>query len=128
MFVYRFICMNYNDFLDRIKSVRKSRHLEQKEVAHAIGKERSVYTRKEKGTTPITVDELFLLASILGLTPEDLLSDTPIHSLSRRLDILLSTTKGTSLHSIVINQIESLINLFEHQAKTVSNLHKKKSA
>lgn len=120
--------MNYKGFLIRIKNLRTSKALKQKQMANSIHVERSVYTRKEHGDVPITVDELFILASLLGMTPEDLVADAPLHILSRRLDILINDSYGTPLHDIIMNQITGLLTLFESQLHINSNPHKKRSA
>ena len=118
--------VDYTDFRNRLKLIRESKGLEQKHLANMIKKERSVYTRKEKGETPVTVEELLELSKGMKVNPSDLLSEKPLHILSRRLDNLLSDAKNTPQYDIIVNQISSLISLFESQIK--SHHHSKKKA
>lgn len=51
----------------RIKGERIAKGITQEEMANALGITRTAYTKRETGNTPITADELAIIAAKLGV-------------------------------------------------------------
>lgn len=59
----------------RLRTLRKQKHLKQKEIADFVGVERCTVSRWETGDTRPRIDDLPRLARILGCTVDELLGD-----------------------------------------------------
>ncbi|MBA9077102.1 helix-turn-helix domain-containing protein [Rufibacter quisquiliarum] len=59
---------------DNIKAIREEKGLKQMEVAAHIGVDKSTYSKIEKGTRALTVDELQRAARLFGLTTDQVLN------------------------------------------------------
>lgn len=53
---------------------RKSRSITQQQIAQKIGVGQTAWSKIEKGTVPITIEQLALVAAVLGTTPSKLLA------------------------------------------------------
>ena len=68
--------MNF-DFGNRIKSLRLSRSMTQEQLAQKLGVSAQAVSKWESGKNEPDKDHLVALSELLGLSLEDLLSDTP---------------------------------------------------
>jgi transcriptional regulator with XRE-family HTH domain len=64
-----------SSLVSRIIELRKSRDLNQRQLADAIGLDPSSMSRVEKGERAVSVSELVRLAKVLDVRVEDLLGD-----------------------------------------------------
>lgn len=62
----------------RLKELRKSRRLGQKEVADALSCSVTVYSRYETGTREPPIEALIRLADFYGVTLDELVGHTPV--------------------------------------------------
>ena len=68
-----FICYFYNmNLADNIKAIREQKGLKQIDVATHIGVDKSAYSKIEKGTRAITVDELYRAAQLFNMTTDQI--------------------------------------------------------
>lgn len=65
---------------------RKSRSITQQQIAQKIGVGQTAWSKIEKGIVPITVEQLALVAAVLGTTPGELLgqADAVVTEANRR--------------------------------------------
>lgn len=61
----------------KVREQRKVCRLSQEDLAHACGIDRSYTGRIERGEVNITVEKLYILASVLKCSPASLLPDFP---------------------------------------------------
>lgn len=59
---------------DNIKAIREEKGLKQIEVADHIGVDKSAYSKIEKGTRSLTVDELQKMAQLFNLTTDQIIN------------------------------------------------------
>jgi transcriptional regulator with XRE-family HTH domain len=59
---------------DNIKSIREEKSLKQIEVATHIGVDKSAYSKIEKGTRAISVEELQKMAQLFNMTTDQILN------------------------------------------------------
>lgn len=59
---------------NNIKSIREEKNLKQIEVAAHIGVDKSAYSKIEKGTRALTVDELQKMAHLFNMTADQILN------------------------------------------------------
>jgi transcriptional regulator with XRE-family HTH domain len=59
---------------ENIKSIRELKGLKQIEVANYINVDKSAYSKIEKGTRALTVDELQKMAQLFGMTTDQILN------------------------------------------------------
>lgn len=59
---------------DNIKSIREEKNLKQIEVATHIGVDKSAYSKIEKGTRAISVEELQKMAQLFNMTTDQILN------------------------------------------------------
>jgi len=59
---------------DNIKAIREEKALKQIEVADHIGVDKSAYSKIEKGTRSLTVDELQKMAQLFNLTTDQIIN------------------------------------------------------
>lgn len=65
----------YKEFGRLLRAARKNAKLTQGDVAERVGLTRTSITNIERGAQHIGLHQLFLLASAVGVPPEDLLPD-----------------------------------------------------
>jgi len=65
-----------SSLVPRLIELRKSRGLNQRQLAEALGLDPSSMSRVEKGERAVSVNELVRLARVLDVRVEDLLGDT----------------------------------------------------
>jgi transcriptional regulator with XRE-family HTH domain len=70
---YRYFCAMKN-LADNIRTIREDKNLKQIEVATHIGVDKSAYSKIEKGTRALTVDELQKMAQLFGLTTDQIIN------------------------------------------------------
>lgn len=78
----------YEEFGRRLRARRKEAELTQSEVAERVGLTRTSITNIEAGRQHVVLHQLLLLASIVGVEPQDLLPREPA-----ALEQLVSTPK-----------------------------------
>lgn len=59
---------------DNIKAIREEKNLKQIEVATHIGVDKSAYSKIEKGSRSLTVDELQKMASLFDMTTDQIIN------------------------------------------------------
>lgn len=59
---------------DNIKNIREEKNLKQIEVATHIGVDKSAYSKIEKGSRALTVDELQKMAQLFNLTTDQIIN------------------------------------------------------
>lgn len=59
---------------DNIKAIREQKGLKQIDVATHIGVDKSAYSKIEKGTRAITVDELYKASQLFNMTTDQILA------------------------------------------------------
>jgi transcriptional regulator with XRE-family HTH domain len=59
---------------DNIKAIREEKNLKQIEVATHIGVDKSAYSKIEKGTRALTVEELQKMAGLFNMTTDQILN------------------------------------------------------
>ena len=59
---------------DNIKAIREEKNLKQIEVATHIGVDKSAYSKIEKGSRALTVDELQKMAQLFNMTADQVLN------------------------------------------------------
>lgn len=59
-----------------IKAIRESKRIIQNAVAISLSVNQSTYSRMEKGTHPITIGQLNIIAAVLETTPVQILLET----------------------------------------------------
>jgi transcriptional regulator with XRE-family HTH domain len=64
-------------FLERLRSLRKSRHLKQEEIAPLLGLSYRSYRRYETGESEPTLTALVEMADFFGVTLDDLVGREP---------------------------------------------------
>lgn len=69
---------------NRINQLLWERRITKLAGADAMGVSGSTFSKKLRGTVPITVDELVRVAGLLRVSPGDLLPDAPTHRYERR--------------------------------------------
>lgn len=70
-----FICYFYTmNLADNIKAIREQKGLKQIDVATHIGVDKSAYSKIEKGTRAITVDELYKASQLFNMTTDQILA------------------------------------------------------
>ena len=57
---------------NNVKRYRKNKKLTQEDMSKLLYIDRSTYTKKEKGNIGFTIEEIFLLEKILGVSIYDL--------------------------------------------------------
>jgi transcriptional regulator with XRE-family HTH domain len=62
------------DLADNIKAIRENKSLKQIEVATYIGVDKSAYSKIEKGTRSITIEELQKMAQLFNMTTDQILN------------------------------------------------------
>lgn len=60
---------------EKMREIRKARHMTQEEIAERIGVRSSVMSRYETGTIDPTVGQLQAIAAVLGVSVADLLDE-----------------------------------------------------
>ena len=60
---------------ERLREILGARRLSDAEVARWVGMTQQKFSRKMNGTTPFTVDELYLVADALGVPVEELVAE-----------------------------------------------------
>jgi transcriptional regulator with XRE-family HTH domain len=73
----------------KLRIIREFRNYSQEHIANRLGISQNAYSRIENNQTKVTTDRLRQLAAILGVPPEDLLSDKDpvIHFAATRIQI-----------------------------------------
>jgi transcriptional regulator with XRE-family HTH domain len=59
---------------DNIKAIREEKNLKQIEVATHIGVDKSAYSKIEKGTRALTIEELQKMAQLFNMTTDQILN------------------------------------------------------
>lgn len=59
----------------KIRVIRRNREYSQEYMAILLNISQNAYSRLENGKTPITIDRLYQICSILGINPRDLLEN-----------------------------------------------------
>jgi transcriptional regulator with XRE-family HTH domain len=62
------------DLSDNIKAIREAKNLKQIEVANHIGVDKSAYSKIEKGSRALTVDELYKMAQLFNMTTDQIIN------------------------------------------------------
>jgi len=62
------------DLANNIKNIREEKNLKQIEVATHIGVDKSAYSKIEKGTRALTIDELQKMAQFFNMTTDQILN------------------------------------------------------
>lgn len=70
--LFRYICVM--SLADNIKNIREEKSLKQIEVATHIGVDKSAYSKIEKGSRSLTVDELQKMASLFDMTTDQIIN------------------------------------------------------
>jgi transcriptional regulator with XRE-family HTH domain len=60
--------------VDNIKAIREEKNLKQIEVANFIGVDKSAYSKIEKGTRALTVDELQKMSQLFNMTTDQIIN------------------------------------------------------
>lgn len=60
--------------IDNIKNIREEKGLKQIEVANHIGVDKSAYSKIEKGTRALAIEELQRMAEVFGMTTDQILN------------------------------------------------------
>ena len=76
---------------ERLRYYRKRSGLTQVEIAAKIGINQNTYSQKETDQTPVSADELMIIAKEFGITPNDLLGFNDIKKNSYRKNSLTPT-------------------------------------
>lgn len=61
------------ELVARIKAIREQKGLKQIEVANYIGVDKSAYSKIEKGTRALTIEELCKMAQLFGMTTDQII-------------------------------------------------------
>ena len=91
-------------YLENIKDIRRKLKLSQDYVAHQIGIETANYSRLESGKSQLTVERLYKIAEILGVSVMTLL-DEPVPAPDYRL--CPKCKKNESLISILVEDLHN---------------------
>ena len=59
---------------ENIKSIREEKNLKQIEVATYVNVDKSAYSKIEKGTRAVSVEELYKMAQLFNITTDDILN------------------------------------------------------
>lgn len=59
---------------DNIKNIREEKNLKQIEVANHIGVDKSAYSKMEKGSRSLTIEELQKMAQLFNMTTDQILN------------------------------------------------------
>lgn len=70
--LFRYICVM--SLADNIKAIREEKNLKQIEVATHIGVDKSAYSKIEKGSRALTVEELQKMAGLFNMTTDHILN------------------------------------------------------
>jgi transcriptional regulator with XRE-family HTH domain len=70
--LFRYICIM--SLADNIKTIREEKNLKQIEVATHIGVDKSAYSKIEKGSRALTVEELQKMAGLFNMTADQILN------------------------------------------------------
>lgn len=62
------------DLSENIKTIREAKNLKQIEVATHIGVDKSAYSKIEKGSRALTVDELYKMAQLFNMTTDQIIN------------------------------------------------------
>ncbi len=62
------------DIANNIKNIREEKNLKQIEVATHIGVDKSAYSKIEKGTRALTIEELQKMAHLFNMTTDNILN------------------------------------------------------
>ena len=68
----------YREFGRKLRKARLEADLTQRDVARRVGLQRTSITNIERGTQHISLHQLFLLASAVGVAPQELLPDEEV--------------------------------------------------
>ena len=71
-FLYCYFCTM--SLADNIKNIREEKNLKQIEVATHIGVDKSAYSKIEKGSRALTIEELQKMAQLFNMTTDQILS------------------------------------------------------
>ena len=74
-----------NHFLDNIKRLRNEKGISQKEMANRLGFAQSNYNKIEKGIVELTVNRLYEIAEILGVSIFQILLENPSNSIEQTI-------------------------------------------
>lgn len=98
-----------------LERIRKELGKEQSEVASITGISQPVLSRLEKGKAMITIDQLFVICSALGIKPEQLISKVSkgVEAFKTEETIKVTSTKKTNPTGAVLTgaAIGSLLTL-----------------
>lgn len=123
--------MDNNSIKENIERIRIEHHLSQTEMAKELGISRNTYRKLEKGNTKLISDNVFKIANLLKVAPEEVLigQDFHIYEQSRISEIRLKgmeseieqlkeriKTKDES-----INILEKLVELLKEEVEKLSN-------
>ncbi len=61
------------DYTSEIRAAIARKNIPKAAVAQALGKSRATASRKLSGVIPLTLDELYALAELIGVPPSDLI-------------------------------------------------------
>lgn len=61
------------DYASELRAAIARKNIPKVAVAEALGKSRATASRKLSGTIPLTLDELYTLADLIGVSPASLL-------------------------------------------------------
>ena len=70
--LFRYICVM--SLADNIKAIREEKNLKQIEVATHIGVDKSAYSKIEKGSRSLTVEELQKMAGLFNMSTDQILN------------------------------------------------------
>jgi transcriptional regulator with XRE-family HTH domain len=106
---------------NRIKELRKVKFNSQKDFANIVGFSYSVYNRIENGEKDITVEEIYLIANGLEVSPSEIIMENPKSDQVIMLGSIYGSN-NTVENSIFINiDSEELVRFFK--IKTSSNIN-----
>lgn len=72
--------LNYTKrVMSAIRMARRVRDYSQEYMAISLGISQNAYSKLEAGKTPLTLDRLLAISSILGVTPEEIFMKFDMH-------------------------------------------------
>ncbi len=74
-----------NHYLDNLKRLRNEKGISQKQMADRLGFAQSNYNKIEKGIVELTVNRLYEIAEILGVSIFQILLENPIESIEETI-------------------------------------------
>jgi transcriptional regulator with XRE-family HTH domain len=106
----------YEQFGRHLRKARKTAGLTQEQVAERVKLTRTSITNIERGRQHIVLHQLFLLASAVGVSPQDLLPDSKM-ALEELLPDELESLRAASDDEESLNFATLVLNRHQTQAK-----------